>query len=93
MPWAFGSAYIALAITFVLVSFLLVFLCAWMIRKINRSDGDGWEDGSDGGGGPPRNPNPPAPGGPDGWLPLDWGNFDDLRAGWERPRDRTPVGV
>lgn len=79
----------------------VILFCMWLARSPlsrERRPRDEHEEG--GGGGPkvPRTdpPEPPRPRGaphPDG-PPLDWGAFDDVRAGWDRPaRDRELVGV
>ncbi|MBW3608792.1 MAG: hypothetical protein KY463_10615 [Actinobacteria bacterium] len=78
------------------VAIAIVGACLWLgltSRFTPRGEDDA--DGQDGGGGPRKRPDPPAPpepaGGPsaDSWL--DWSEFDRARAGWERGRE--PVGA
>jgi hypothetical protein len=75
---------------------IVVVTCLWVALSSSSSEHDDGEDGSDGGGGRPRRPIPPAPpeplGGPDSPL-ADWTDFDALRAGWARERERQPAGV
>jgi len=78
------------------VALVIVVVCLWVALSQSSSEHDDGDDDSDGGGGRPRRPVPPAPpeplGGPDG-PQLDWSDFDAVRAGWARDRDRRPVGV
>jgi hypothetical protein len=78
------------------VALCVVVVCLWVALSHSSSEHDDGEDGSDGGGGRPRRPIPPAPpeplGGPSG-SDTDWSDFDALRAGWARERDRQPAGV
>lgn len=78
------------------VALTIVVVCLWVALSQSSSERDDGEDGSDGGGGQHRRPVPPAPpeplGGPSG-PELDWTDFDAVRAGWSRERDREPAGV
>lgn len=76
----------------------LVLLCMWLARSPLRRDARE-DDEEEGGGGGRRPPEPPEPVRPPGDVApqgptLDWGSFDDARAGWETPSpDRELVGV
>ena len=67
---------------------VVVCVCLWIAMSQSSSEHDDGEDGSDGGGGRPRRPVPPAPPEPLGGPETDWTDFDDVRAGWARDRDR-----
>ena len=85
--WTEGAALALIACAVALPSF-------WLARWPDRPHHDD-DEGSDGGGGRPPTPDLPAPPAPDGHPPqLDWGSFDDVRAGWaERERERVPAAV
>lgn len=100
-----GGAAIAGAITLTFVglwvesaiagcfALVVVIVCLWVALSQSSSVDDDGEDDDDGGGGRPRRPIPPAPPEPLDGPDLDWSDFDALRAGWGRDRDRKPVGV
>ncbi len=82
--WVEAAIVVAWAVTTVLPSM-------WLARAPDEPDDDGEDDG----GGPPVDPPDPEPcgpardSGPEG-PGIDWGEFDDLRAGW-RAREPAPL--
>ena len=76
------------------VAILVVGTCMWfgLSREPSQPDDDDDDDDDDGGG--RRRPVPPEPTQPVGGPSEDlWADFDAVRSGWERDRDRDPVAL
>jgi hypothetical protein len=75
------------------VAILVVGTCMWFGLARQASWPDDEDDDDDDGGGR-RRPIPPEPTQPVGGPSEDlWTDFDSVRAGWDRDRDRDPVPV
>ena len=72
------------------VAIVIVSTCLWVALSARFTPkADDEDDGGGGGGGPRKRPDPPAPPEPAAGPPDElWAEFDRVRAGWDRERDR-----